>query len=219
MKTITYKNMNEFANDMVNYSKRGKDVTAVMFWKEASMLIKELMKIDNTIPGWIEIEEPEFNNYDLEYYISILPFETSAEGGMSIYAEKAYQTGLGMSGKNEGYLFTETDSAYIHGDVNSAILSQIDATRMYELEFEEDSDRGWDMTISLQKGEDITVSSDEKEYTVPFDIEIDVNVTTDSNGKLLHLDQIEKLLLEYINEAIDALFESDPEERIVHRRE
>lgn len=211
MRKSRFKDIKELAGEMIRQANENKDVLTVMLYDEANLFIKELLKNDRVNAGLIEIEEPGMG-YAKEYYITVMPYYYDSVNELLLYAEKAYKDGLGKNKDKEGYLFTESDVAYIHGDVNSRILGQIDARRVYEVEFDGDEPEPLngvetDETISASKGEDVTITTKEGELEIPFDVDISVDVTTGSDEDKKHLEGIEKMILDVISEALDMFFD------------
>lgn len=217
MKTIKFIDFDEMAYDMMQYAESGKDVTAVLFYEDAGKLMKNLLVYDNVLPGWIELEDVNYNDYDREFYVSLLREEGKR---FSLFVEKAYKSGLGSNQNKTDYLFCEGDIAYFLGDVHSSVISHVETKRSYEVEIagrneddecEECDDETCPFSGSNKAENDNTakkpIARRDDVLEIPLDISVDVEITTkNSDGKIEHLEDLESEILDVIDDILDQLF-------------
>lgn len=216
MKTIKFIDFDEMAYDMIQHTESGKDVTAVLFYKDTGTLMKNLLIYDNVLPGWIELEDVNYNDYDREFYVSLLREEGKK---LSLFVEKAYKSGLGPNKNKTDYLFCESDIAYFIGDVHSSIIPHVEARRSFEVEITDGSEDEEcdDETCPFSgcnnekcdddKKKPITTAKRDDVLEIPLDISVDVEITTkNSDGEIEHLEELESEILDVIDDILDQLF-------------
>lgn len=140
MKRLHFENMNALAEFMVCGVADKEHIVATLFFDEAKALVKALLQYDLQITA-IDMNEPEFDGYCDEYYVSILE-------NHELFVSKA----MG----DKGYLLTDADIMFISPDASSAIVIRNDDTDMIETYVGED-DGGCEYTI-------LESSCDEEEH-------------------------------------------------------
>ena len=118
-----YKNIKDLADRIISQSRNKKMVYAVLFYDEASALVKELLKQEDVCISYIDICDPTINGYDKEYYV-ILTEE------LELCAEEAYFE----TNDRKGYLGFDADVLYIDGRANSRITIDNDIGLCFEIE-------------------------------------------------------------------------------------
>ena len=210
MKTVKFSSIDEMAYDMVQHAESGKDITAVMFYEDAGKLLKELLAFSNVKPGFIELEDSAYDGYEKEYYISLIR-EIDCEE-FSIFVEKAYKSGLGFNRDKTGYLFTDCDIAYLHGEVHSSIIPQICAKKVFEVDFVggfdfDDKECEKENPFDEKKGEQFLEKKNVSSKP-PITIDIDISATIEEDDETVHLCGIEKEILDLVDAAIDQFLEN-----------
>ena len=187
MKTVKFSSIDELAYDMVQHAESGKDITAVMFYEDAGKLLKELLAFSNVKPGFIELEDSAYDGYEKEYYISLISEIDCKE--FSIFVEKAYKSGLGFNRDKTGYLFTDCDIAYLHGEVHSSIIPQIYAKKIFEVDFvggfdfddkECEKENPFD-----EKKDELYLEKKNTSSKPPITIDIDISATIEEDGEAI----------------------------------
>lgn len=140
MKRLHFENMNALAEFMVCGVADKEHIVATLFFNEAKALVKALLQYDLQITA-IDMNEPEFDGYCDEYYVSILE-------NHELFVSKA----MG----DKGYLLTDADIMFISPNASSAIVIRNEDTDMIETYVGED-DGGCVYTI-------IESSCDEEEH-------------------------------------------------------
>lgn len=116
MKQLFYKDIEDLClslselYDMFCETHEFLDITIVAKYDIAKQIISEFIYYDFTLYD-VELESPDFGNYDCEYYISLM-------SNKEIYCEKA----IGKDGK---YLIDESNIVFVYEDCNSKVLSSI----------------------------------------------------------------------------------------------
>ena len=131
MKRLHFENMNALAEFMVCGVADKEHIVATLFFDEAKALVKALLQYENIEITAIDMNEPEFDGYCDEYYVSILE-------NHELFVSKA----MG----DKGYLLTDADIMFISPDASSAIVIRNDDTDMIETYVGED-DGGCEYTI------------------------------------------------------------------------
>ena len=110
MKKNTIKDIGLLANLMYENARTGKNVTAILFYKEAISLIKELLSYDSIIPEAFEIAPEDWDNYDREYYVQL-------GNNMTLAIERSYR---------DKYIWTFNDITYIDKNASSDVIKMYD---------------------------------------------------------------------------------------------
>lgn len=128
MEKKQYENIMEFCEDLVDtYECLDEDnmgVSVLAKYEEAKEIISCLCLFDYDIYS-IEIESPDWDEYDDEYIISLTDD--------LIFCKK--------NKRNGKYIYSESDYVFVFDDCNSKCLEKISANKMYEVSiFDEDEE-------------------------------------------------------------------------------
>ena len=123
MKRLHFENMNALAEFMVCGVADKEHIVATLFFDEAKALVKALLQYENIDITAIDMNEPEFDGYSDEYYVSIL-FNN--------------ELCVGKAMGDRGYLLVDADIMFISPDANSAIVIRNEDTDMIETYVGED---------------------------------------------------------------------------------
>lgn len=104
-------------------------VVAVLFYKNAMDVIKELLCRDGVVASAINIEPEEYDGYGKEYLITLTQEDFAVE--------KLWHDGNEYH--KAGYLGYDADYIFIDADANSKAIKAIDA-EIIELDFDYDGD-------------------------------------------------------------------------------
>lgn len=120
---------------MFNKAMNGQSSTLVCFYDDVVTALQQLIADPNTVVKDVEIESPDCDGYDREYYISLDDeYELYICPG---YGDKAHGY------KENKYLFHITDNLFIVDDASVEILDSIATNDTYIVEYahkEEDAD-------------------------------------------------------------------------------
>ncbi|MCD8290018.1 MAG: hypothetical protein LUC91_00770 [Prevotella sp.] len=126
-----YSTYAELADDMVKLAIHGKTSVAVLFYEDAIEMLKELLLFEDVNAKSVVINEPEYDGYGYEYYITL-------DDEFNIYIEPAWHEEFKFdNGKvtPEGYYGTAAYKFFIDGEANSAILKKLEEGEGVEIEF------------------------------------------------------------------------------------
>lgn len=121
----------DLAEYMCDNALEGKTVTAILFYEDAKVLLKELSYFEDTTIENVDLHAAMWSGYYKEFYVSI-------GEDLGIWVEEAYlkneDTGF------EGYKrFGDEDViALIDGDVNSSVIKAAGNARCIEFEIDAD---------------------------------------------------------------------------------
>ena len=87
------------------------EVGFVGYYDDVSIVLKNLLTFDETAPCFINMVDPEYDDYEKEYSIIL-------DSGMNIWCEKAYM--------DDEYLILASEKVYIADDCNPKILENIE---------------------------------------------------------------------------------------------
>lgn len=123
MKRILFDDIHELANEMVaDHIDGAQIVSAICLYDIATSLLTELIQLDVPI-AQIDVSDCELSGYNKEYTITIM------DG--CVYCNPAFA--MKKNGyKEDKYLETCADVAYIHQDCNSKLLNYIECDHMHE---------------------------------------------------------------------------------------
>ena len=149
MKKVVFEDYKDLARDMAEESNGKKTIGVFCLYPVACELIKELLSQCKDIEiSQIMIHDIEYSNYDKEYQITIYDGE--------LYCHPAYGR-IDDGYREDRYLDTWADIAYIHSDCNSKILNYIERNETYEFDISEESDHNDEFDINKKYGE-VTIS-------------------------------------------------------------
>lgn len=118
MRRNFFENYEELSEYMVDKAQDGFYTVAVLFYKDALNLLRELMCYDAVEVEALDIHSKEYDGYNKEYYVSLAD-------DMVVSVEPAYVNGR--------YLDTEADLTLIDGDANSAIIKNLPDNKCHEI--------------------------------------------------------------------------------------
>ena len=125
MRIEHYDNHLELCEYMIDKAQDGFYTVAVLYYADAMKLLAEFMCYDDIKKMFIDIENPEIDNYDREYYISL-------NGDMELFVEKAYCNGR--------YLGTDAMLTLIHGTAHYNAVADIPEYACREIYFGKEYD-------------------------------------------------------------------------------
>ena len=98
------------------------EVGFVGYYDDVSIVLKNLLTFDETAPCFINMVDPEYDDYEKEYSIIL-------DSDMNIWCEKAYM--------DDRYLMVTTDRLYIADDCDPALLERVenDKCEIYEVTY------------------------------------------------------------------------------------
>lgn len=109
-------------------------ICSVLFFDEAKELVKELLKYDENHICGIEIAEPLYDGYYLEYLISL-----SSDG--DIWVEKSYSENVVEKEDGKGaYLKFDASKVFVDEYANYKILKCANPNSWYQISFSERDD-------------------------------------------------------------------------------
>lgn len=111
MKKKVFKDYKDLSEYMYMKANDGINITATLFFEDATSLIKVLLLNDDIIIGGINIAQEEYTGYSKEYYITL-------SDDLTLDVTPAHNGKL--------YLNAEPDIMLIHGDASSSIIRNID---------------------------------------------------------------------------------------------
>ena len=215
IKTLHFEDYEDFActvsdaYDRVKSDNEYNTVDIVAKYEDAKEIIRELVGIGYGIASINGFGNPEWDDYDDAFIISLLDDE--------IWCEPIK--------RKDGYIFVEADVVYIFDDCNSKIVPKIEADEVYEVEIgNEYDDCDGDCENCEEEGFTVNgkpVSNEEfQNYTSQFKHDEKPTTTTASkesyfiNGKSvdksefdkkyeeleeMYMDNIRNILLDYCN--------------------
>ena len=129
---LSFETHEDLAECMFELVEETKDIVyAVVFYDDAKQLLKELGYIEETVFSNINLEDPEWTEYNKEYYVTIdKDYEISVEPA---WHEKSEWRDACYFGACDGI-------ALIHSDANSKILEVLDDCECYEFSIDDDSE-------------------------------------------------------------------------------
>lgn len=132
MDKINFFSHKDLANYMHEKAFEGKTATAVLLYDDAKILIKELLKFNNTSLDNVEISNPMLKGYDKEFYITL-------DDDFGIWSEEAYHE-VDETGFKGYYKFGDENAiALICSDANSQVIKAAkDSNYIAEIEINDD---------------------------------------------------------------------------------
>lgn len=130
IKTLHFENYEGFAcavsdtYDRIKSDDKYNSIDVVAKYEDAKEIIRELIGIGYGIAFIDKFGNPEWDEYDDAFVISLLDDE--------IWCEPVR--------RDKGYIFIEADVVYIFGDCNSKIIPKIESDEVYEVGIGEDYD-------------------------------------------------------------------------------
>lgn len=124
IKTLHFEDYEDFActvsdaYDRVKSDDKYNSVDVIAKYEDAKEIIRELIGIGYGIASINGFGDPEWDDYDDAFVISLLDDE--------IWCEPVK--------RKDGYIFVEADVVYIFNDCNSKIVPKIEADEVYEVE-------------------------------------------------------------------------------------
>ena len=119
MDTISFLSHEDLAEYMGEKALEGKTVTAVLFYEDAKVLLKELACFEDTTIENVEIHEPVYKGYNKEFYVTI-------NDNLCIWVEEAYHE-VEETGFKGYYRFGGEDViALIDSEANSLVIKAAD---------------------------------------------------------------------------------------------
>ena len=127
---LSFETHADLAECMFELVEETKDIVcAVVFYDDAKQLLKELGYIEETVFANINLEDPEWNGYNKEYYITI-------DKDYEISVEPAWHE---KSEWRDACYFKMCDGiVLVHSDANSKILEAIKDCECYEFSIDDD---------------------------------------------------------------------------------
>lgn len=133
MKTLHDMDIYDIAEMAVEEAKDGKTACAALYYDHACALVKELLGYDSVRIASVELESPEFDNYDDEYLVTVCDDDGD---NIDVYCEKL------KTGGEKGYLQFDADLLLLESDAHYAITESNcqPGAITYEVELDEDED-------------------------------------------------------------------------------
>ena len=130
MKRFKIENLSEVADAMYSdiVDNDLNEVEFIGFYEDVSTVLKNLLIFDETIPCFIKMVDPEYDDYEKEYSIIL-------DSDMNIWCEKEY--------KDDNYLFVTSEKVYVADDCNPELLDSIDMNvdEVYEVTYDLESEK------------------------------------------------------------------------------
>lgn len=121
MDTISFLSHADLAEYMGEKALEGKTVTAVLFYEDAKVLLKELACFEDTTIENVEMHEPVWKGYDKEFYVTI-------DDSLCIWVEEAYHE-VEETGFKGYYRFGGEDViALIDSEASSLVVKAADGS-------------------------------------------------------------------------------------------
>ena len=115
MDTISFLSHADLAKYMVKKAFDGKTVTAVLFYEDAKVLLKELACFENTAIENVDMHEPIYKGYGKEFYVTI-------DDNLCIWVEEAYHENEEKDFKGYYRFGGEDVIALIDSEANSRVI-------------------------------------------------------------------------------------------------
>lgn len=127
MERIIVKNMSSLAQRMHDNAKGGDWAYAVLFYDDAIALMRSLVSYEDVSPYSLEIADPSFDGYNMEYYVVL-------DDDMMLWIETAASI---QSNEYKGFY---ADVLYLDGGASYSIVKKNDYTdcKCYELSIDYD---------------------------------------------------------------------------------
>ena len=110
MERYYFENCNDLAEYMIDKADNNEYVVAALYYEEAMQLIRKILLYDDMDVQFMNIEPPEFNGYNREYYVSL-------SEDMVASVDPAY-----IGGK---YLRTDADLTLVDGEAHSSLIQAL----------------------------------------------------------------------------------------------
>lgn len=108
LEEMSFNDTYELAEVMYDMACDEDQVTAVLYYNEASSLMKELLKYNEIRPIIVELDIPNYFGYKDAYYITVT-------NEMELFVEKAV--------RNNEYTNADSTKLFIDGDVTCSVLN------------------------------------------------------------------------------------------------
>ena len=150
MDAICFLSHGDLAEYMCDKALDGKTATAVLFFEDAKVLLKELACFEETTLENIEIHEPIWKGYSKEFYVTI-------DSDLCVWVEEAYHENEETGFKGYYRFGGEDVVALIDGHANSQVIkAAVDSGYIAEIEIDEDACCGCDeCCLSEEQAEDL----------------------------------------------------------------
>lgn len=159
---------------MIDKARGGEYTVAVLFYKDAMCLLREMAKNDDVTIVGVELKPKEFDGYDLEYYVSM---------------DKDMYVGIEPAFVDDIYLSTEADLTLIDGNAHSSALANVPDDKWREIYIVEGSDF---CPCDEEDGTDCCpceLYEDEDEEDDAWDEFFEkAKITKDENGTIIRVD-------------------------------
>lgn len=127
MEKLIVNDISVLTGKMMERAKSGETVCAILFYNEARHLASSILNAGKVAIQAIEIEPPEYDNYEKEYYV-FLDEELRLSIEPAWHKPNEYNDG--------GYYQFYADTIFIDGDAKASILQfREGCSQMYELSF------------------------------------------------------------------------------------
>lgn len=140
MEQLTFNDVTELAEYMIDQVADKHFVTAALFFDDAKELMRSLLMYDDIEIGTIEISDFEYSGYTDEYYVSLLDDHTLS---------------VEMAFKDNRYLATDAEVLLIDGDAKYEIVRRNDFSECFEIQIDDDADFAVDIDLKLDIDDDI----------------------------------------------------------------
>lgn len=122
MKDFAVKDYSALADVLFNDALRSKSSVAVLFYDEAIEIIKSLVSNPRVVINSINIDPPDWDNYDKEYLICI-------DSTLELFVEPAWRDSSEYN--SAGYIIVGGDNMYIDSNANHEIIKKSDCLECY----------------------------------------------------------------------------------------
>lgn len=136
MRKDFFDNHEELCDYMIDRAQDGFYTVAVLFYKDAIALIRELMMFDDIDVEALDIRPPEYSGYDKEYYVSLAD-------DLILSVEPVFV--------DNRYLDAEADLTLVDGNASSVILKHIHENKCHEIYIGENYDSFYECTDDCKK--------------------------------------------------------------------
>lgn len=118
MDRMIFNTYDKLAEYMFNKAGDGFDITSTLFAEDATELLRFLTKYDEVYIGEINVAQPEYGDYNKEYYVSL-------SGDMVLTIQPAWY--------GDEYIYAEPDIMLIHGEASSSIVKMLSLENCIEI--------------------------------------------------------------------------------------
>lgn len=132
MKRKNFSDCQKLAQYMMEQAQDGNFTVAVLFYKEANELLRELLYYEDVETDLINIQPYEYSDYDKEYYVTL-------SDDMFICVEPGYLY--------DQYLELDADIVLIDNEANTKIISDLEDEKCIEIYIGENKEKKSDTSI------------------------------------------------------------------------